>query len=156
MEYVSEIVKLTQAFYNKYDSTTYPEILSKSDRPYNCLLIDMNTYYICLPYRTHINHRYSFTFKNSVRSRNNRSGIDYSKMIIITNDQYINASSGIIDQDEYNETIINIHKIVVNAIDYLQVYIDYKNGNSNISEEEYLRRYGKSTLPYFDKELGLV
>lgn len=78
MEHVSDLGCLTNAFISDYPSSQYPELMYKQGRPYNCLLIDTHEdYFICLPFRSHINHPNAFMFKNTKRSIMNKSGIDY-------------------------------------------------------------------------------
>lgn len=90
-------------------------------------------YYVCVPFST---HKYAYRFKKSKRSKYNKSGVDYKKMIIIRNLDYIDDDNiAVIDKDEY---------------------IDYKTGKQNISEQEAKRRYEFSSLQYFHKELGLT
>ena len=56
-----QILRLTAEFYNAYPDPPYKEILKKAERPYNCLLLQTNyDYFICVPYRTEINHRYAY------------------------------------------------------------------------------------------------
>ena len=35
-----QIYKLSDAFYDTYNHEKYPEIMTKNERPYNCLLIE--------------------------------------------------------------------------------------------------------------------
>ena len=56
-----QILKLTDAFYNTYSKEEYPELLLKSGRSYNCLLIESHYgYFICVPFRTNIRHKKHF------------------------------------------------------------------------------------------------
>ena len=65
-----QVLNLTQQFYNDYPDPPFAEILRKRNRPYNCLLIQSHHgYFICIPYRSNINHKYAFRFKNSIRSQ---------------------------------------------------------------------------------------
>lgn len=85
-----QVLNLTQQFYEDYPAPPYKEIARKNNRPYNCLLIQSHYgYFICIPYRSHINHKYAYKFKNSVRSKKVKSGLDYSKIIIISDSKYI-------------------------------------------------------------------
>ena len=96
-----QILHLTAKFYDDYPNPPYKEILKKESRPYNCLLIQSHYgYFICIPYRSHIKHKYAFKFKNNVRSKKTDSGLDYSKIVIITKSEYIGTSDAIIDQAE--------------------------------------------------------
>ena len=40
-----------------------------------------------------------------------QSGLDYSKIIIITKTNYLDSTDAIVDKDEYNETMINLERI---------------------------------------------
>lgn len=78
----------------------------KPKRPYTFLLIDTHEdYYICIPFRSSITHKNSYLFKHSKRSKKTKSGLDYSKVVLIQNDEYIDSKRAIIDQDEYKETM---------------------------------------------------
>lgn len=155
MQYDVEVLRLSYGFYNDYPQERFPELLKKIERPYACLTIEVREYFICIPYRTHIEHTNSFRFKNSMRSKANKSGLDYSKLAIITDRSYVDDSPALIDKDEYNETMINIEKIVSSVLKYIDIYINHVNGIEKIHEKEFLRKYKYSTLPYFHKELGI-
>lgn len=156
MEYTNQIVALTSAFYANYPPAAYPEILTKAGRPYNCLLVETHyNFYICLPFRTNIQHKYAYRFKHSLRSQKNKSGIDYSKMVIINDDRYISSGTCVIDQDEYRKAMQHLNIIVHDALCYLDNYIHYIHGTSSITAQEFQRRYGRSTLPYFHAQLLL-
>lgn len=156
MDFVSELNCITKAFIHDYPLSLYPELMYKQGRPYNCLLVDLHcNYLICIPYRSHINHNNAFHFKNSIRSKQNKSGLDYSKMLIIQNSAYLCATHVTIDQDEYKETIVNIKKIVKEAIQYLDDYVNHHNKIKVLNYHEYNRRYKFTTLQYFHNILKL-
>lgn len=156
MELCYQLVRLTPKFYQDYPSSAYPEIMKKPNRVYSCLLLQVKDYYICIPYRSNIGHPYAFLFKGTKRSQKGRSGLDLSKMVIVKNDEYIDATpSALVDKDEYIQTVTNIEKIAQKAEKYLDDYIAIQTGTMIIAPEEHQRRYGVSTLPYFHKELGL-
>lgn len=82
--YDYQVLRLTEKFFENYPLVKYPEMMGKKKRGYSCLLIE--TYYeffICIPYRTEIRHKYAYHFKKSKRSKEHRSGLDFTKMIII-------------------------------------------------------------------------
>jgi len=59
-----QILKLTNAFYSAYPNPPYTEILKKNQRAYNCLLFQSHyDYFICIPYRSEITHKYAFIKK---------------------------------------------------------------------------------------------
>lgn len=90
-------------------------------------------YFICVPYRTEISHKYAYHFKNSIRSRMHKSGLDYTKIVIIADAKYIDTQDALIDKDEYNETMVNLEKI----------------------KSEALAFYMFSPLKYFHTEMGI-
>ena len=150
------VVKLSEAFYNDYPHESFPEVLEKVSRPYSCLSITLNDEYrVYIPYRSHIAHKNGYRFKESRRSKRSSSGLDYAKMIITKNDDYVSNEAAVVDQDEYKETVRNIERISAGAITYIENYVEYVLGNSKMSEKEFKRKYGCSTLGYFIEELGL-
>lgn len=155
MEYDVEVLRLSKKFYINYPPSKYPELLEKQARAYTCLLVEFHDYFICIPYRTNVLHSNAYHFKNSQRSKTNRSGLDYSKIAIIKDSSYIENVPAVIDKDEYNETMINIEKIVSDAIGYVDTYIAHIKGEKVLHERDYGRKYGYSTLPYFHDVLEL-
>lgn len=151
-----QILNLTHQFFVDYPDPPYKEIIRKENRPYNCLLLQSHYgYFICVPYRSHINHKYAFKFKSSCRSKKTKSGLDYSKTTIITKPDYIGSANAIIDKDEFNETRNNIHIIKNDVQHFIDNYVDYQHGISSYNEKEFNRIYQYSTLKYFHKELGI-
>ena len=136
-----QILNLTDQFYSDYPVQSYDELIRKNSRPYNCLLLQSHYgYFICIPYRSHINHPYAYKFKNSVRSKNTKSGLDYSKIVIIN----------------HKETRDKIEYIKNDAQKYIDDYVDYLSGKlTKYDSREFERKYQYSTLKYFHKELGI-
>ena len=100
-----QILRLTDQFYSSYPNPPYKEILEKKQRAYNCILFQSHyDYFICIPYRSEIKHTYAFRFKHSKRSQMHRSGLDYTKLVIISKPEYVDCKNAIIDNDEYKLT----------------------------------------------------
>ena len=151
-----QILKLTESFYNAYPNPPYSEILKKKQRSYNCLLFQTHyDYFICIPYRSEINHKYAFHFTDTFRSRTHKSGLDYSKIVIITKTDYIDVSGAIIDKDEFNETMVNLERIKKEALDFVEDYVAHMNGIRLLHKKEFDRRYRFSPLKYFHNELEI-
>lgn len=152
MEYIVEIHSLSAQFFADYSYAQYPEIAVKKERPYSCLLVEyMDDLFICIPFRSHVRHPYAYHFKNSSRSQRSRSGLDYTKSILIKNSEYLDTSTpALVDQDEYKETMTNLPRIVQEVFEYISDYKDDLNGVRKLHPREWQRRYGRSTLPYFD------
>lgn len=151
-----QILKLTPLFYETFLTPTHKEILQKNNRAYNCLLFQTHyDYFIAVPYRSEIAHKYAYHFRYSKRSIKHRSGLDYTKIVIIDKKEYLDAKDAIIDKDEYNETIRNFDKIKEEVLQYIEDYIKHMKKIKLLSEREFQRRYKFSTLKYFHKELKI-
>lgn len=151
-----QILKLTEEFYNSYPDPPYTELMKKDKRAYTCLLFQSHYgYFICVPFRTEINHKYAFHFKKSLRSRMHKSGLDYTKIAIITKGEYIETKDAVIDRDEFRETISNIKRIKREVLRFVEDYIEHNKGIKVLHAKEYRRRYAYTSLKYFHKELGI-
>lgn len=151
-----QILKLTSQFYRDHPDPPYHEILKKNQRAYNCLLFQSHyDYYICIPYRSEIAHPYSFRFRKTQRSQKHKSGLDYTKIVIITKSEYIDTKDAIIDKDEFNETIKHLEKIKREAMMFVEEYVQHVSGNKKMNPQEFKRRYAYSPLAYFHRELGI-
>lgn len=155
MNYVDSISLLSNKFLSAYPQNKYPELMRKSGRPYTCLLISTHNYHICIPFRSSINHQNAFLFRNTRRSLNKRSGLDYSKVVLITEISYISNQRAIIDSDEFAATKRNMSKIVEKITSYIDIYVKHVSGIVPLHYREFARKYGHSTLPYFHDILGL-
>ena len=154
IQYDSEIKKLSHQFYLDYDAKHYPEIERKRNRPHSMAIFENHNYYVCIPFRTAINHDNAFLFYKT--SRSSFSGLDYSKMVIIKNPEYIDDKNvAIIDKDEYVMYCYNIDFIHDEALRYLQTYIDHILGIHKLHPRVFNRKYRYATLKYFHKELGI-
>ena len=150
------ILKLTDEFYHAYPNPPCKEILKKKHRAYNCLLFQSHyDYFICIPYRTEIRHPYAFHFTTTVRSKVHKSGLDYSKIVIIAKTDYIDSTDAIIDKDEFNETMVNLERIKKEALDFVEDYVAHMKGSRKLHKREFERRYSFSPLKYFHKELEI-
>lgn len=152
-----QVLNLSSKFYNDYPAPPFEEIIRKDFRPYNCLLIQScYDYFICIPYRSHMNHKFGYKFKYSARSRRTHSGLDYTKIVIIKNSEYIDKSDAVVDADEYRETRDSIEYIKKDSQTYIDDYINHLLCKSNkYDDREFERAYRFSTLKYFHKELGI-
>lgn len=156
MDFDYQIYKLSNKFAKDHPQSSYPETLTKLDRPHYCLLIDTHSdYFICVPFRSNIMHNNAYLFKNTERSKRSRSGLDYSKIAIVKDTAYLDDQNVVIDRDEYKETVKNAVKITTEVVKYIDTYIAHINGTTTLHPKEYNRRYKYSTLPYYHDILGL-
>ena len=120
------------------------------------MLVDTHSdYYICIPFRSEIGHEYAYKFRHSIRSQRSHSGLDYTKICIINDGNYIDEKPAVVDQDEYREMRDNIETIVDEAVSYINVYIDHVKGISRLNNRQYRKKYWYTTLKYFHAELGI-
>ena len=155
--YDHQVLRLTEEFYDRYPNPPFTELETKKSRQYNCLLVQSPyDYFICIPFRSRVNHKYAFHFKDSARSRRGKSALDYSKSVIVNDTVFIDSKPAIVDSDEYSEMMRNMDIIVREILKYVDEYVSFCNNESlRISEEEFARRYRFSTLKYFHEILGI-
>lgn len=130
----------------------------KDKRPYGCLLIKThNDYYICVPFRSHIHHKNAFLFKNTERSKNDSSGLDYSKTVLIRPEEYDKylIENAVVDTDEYKAVRMNIYKIEKQISKYIEGYVKAVSDFENADKKSFERKYKYSTLKYFHDILGI-
>ena len=144
---IMEFHRLSTAFYAQFGH--HAEILTKDERPYYVLLLELDNLTYAIPLRSHITHPYCFIADNS-------SGLDYSKAVIITDlTKYIDSAPITIRQHEYNVLKQREYLIKNQFASYVKSYkkeIQRRQKTPAIPESS-LCRY--STLKYFHKELGL-
>ncbi|MDR0724335.1 MAG: hypothetical protein LBF23_04025 [Endomicrobium sp.] len=80
-------VFLSNKFYQKYNFSEYPEIEKKLNRPYIILLTKIESLTFAIPFRSNIRHKYTF-----ITDKVNAYRIDYSKAVVISNQNYIDGS----------------------------------------------------------------
>lgn len=151
-----QILKLSDLFYKTYTRSEYKEIMLKQRRAYNCLLFQSHyDYFICIPFRSEIMHNNAYHFKYSERAKKHKSGLDYSKIVIISDLNYLESKGALIDDDEFNETMKNFNKIKRSALKFVDDYVDHMNGIKMLHPAEFKRRYQFTTLKYFHEQLGV-
>ncbi len=156
MNYTIDVKKLNNQFYADYPENLYSELLSKADRPYSCVTLKNNNSFICIPFRSNITRNNAFFFSNTIRSQQTKSGLDYEKIVLITDEtKYFDVTPPIVDNDEYVEMIINADKIAEDALKYIERYINHIKGTATLHPREFARRYGFTSLRYFHNELGI-
>lgn len=121
MTYDVDVALLSPQFERDYPAARFPELLQKPGRPYTCLLIDSHEdYLICVPFRSSIEHKNAFLFRGTKRSASTKSGLDYSKIVLIQDSMYIDqARQAVVDQDEYNEMMKSLPTILSDVDQYI-------------------------------------
>ena len=137
---------LTEQFYKDYSHCS--EIEQKRFRPYIVLLAKIDDLLFALPLRSHIKHKYAY-----FSDKANSCGIDYSKAVVITNEElYLDNKKPVIRQNEY-KTLLGKEYIITKG--FKKYLSDYKKTiKTKAQRTQHLYRY--CTLQYFHKELGLI
>lgn len=151
-----QILRLTDLFYYDYPNPPYIEIMKKRKRAYHCLLFETHyNYFICIPFRSEITHPYAYHFKTSKRSLAHKSGLDYTKILIIQKTEYLDCTDALIDHDEFRETMMNLEHIKKEALEFVEDYVNHIRNRKMLHSAEFKRRYTYSPLQYFHIELGI-
>ncbi len=149
------ISQLTDSFRETYPHDLYKELMMKGTRPY-CLVIGIRSdCYVCIPFRSNVQHNSAYLFKEFDAEKRPRPGLDYTKMILIRDLKYV--QNGVIDKTEFKEIRRNREKIAKGASEYLDGYIEYIQTllSGGKVHNRIQRKYQYSTLKYFHEILGL-
>ncbi|MCL2067648.1 MAG: hypothetical protein FWG99_09315 [Treponema sp.] len=142
--------RLSAAFYRKY--CQFDEILTKENRPYYVLLLELDGLTYAIPLRSHITHPHCFIADNTAGLN---SGVDYSKAVVITEKQFIDSSQVTIRQNEFNiykKREYHIRKQFSSYVAHYKKEVRRRLLNPTIPISALCRF---SSLKYFHKELGL-
>lgn len=144
-----ELRKLSKEFYKAFPHNEFPEMEAKLGRPYVVLLVEINNIKFAIPLRINIRHSYCYKFKTSDRETKSSTGIDFSKAVVISKDNYLGEETEINDK-EYLELQEKAFFIINKFKKYVFDYISFKKNGGNV----YIaKRYKFSTLKYFDEFL---
>lgn len=146
-----QINYLSQAFFDEYNATNFPEIENKANRPYMVLLVKIENNLFAIPFRTNVRHNECYKFKSTSRNTQSASGLDYSKAVIVNDSKYI-GEQAFIDKSEYMELSNKYGFIIKQFASYVNGYKRLRQGKTNPFVE---MKYRYSTLKYFHKYLGL-
>lgn len=138
---------LKEDFYNVYNSTDFPEIERKSDRPY--IMIQINIYGVdfAIPLRSGISHKHVLWTDKA-----NKCGVDYSKAIIITDSKYIDSKKPYIRPNEHKALMGKEYILKSGFEKYIE---NYKKALTEMHIERNEKLCKFSTLQYYHKELGI-
>jgi protein AbiQ len=146
-----EFHHLSAAFYTQFNHCE--EILTKEERPYYVLLLELDGLTYAIPLRSHITHPYCFIADNS---SGQKRGLDYSKSVVITDSaKYIDPAPVTIRQHECNFLEQREHLVKKQFSSYVAQYKKEirRRQKTPALPVSALCRY--ASLKYFHKELGL-
>lgn len=116
----------------------------KEDRPYTHVQVEVYNQLFCIPLRSHIDHPHAlFTNKKE------RCGVDYSKAVVINNDEYIDKTKKVfLRPNEYKKLKGKDFTIKKQFLAYIELYKQAKIDDTVDHREEIL---AFSTLQYFEE-----
>ena len=142
---------LSDYFYTKYPNESYPEFESKPTRPYVVFLIEIDDHLFAVPFRTNMNHKYGYKFKNTGRATHTTTGLDFTKAVLV-DDELLLGTDATIDDKEFLELDKKHYFIRSKFEKYYYGYKRYLNGELNEYQE---KSYKYTTLKYYHKELDI-
>ena len=135
---------LTEKFYKDYPHEKFPQMEIKEDRPYAHVTVELYNQLFCIPLRSHIDHPHAF-FTN----KRERCGVDYSKAIVILDNDYIDSTRKVFLRDnEYKKLRGKDYTIKQQFIAYIELYKQAKIDDTIDHRNEIL---SFSTLQYFEE-----
>ena len=146
-----ELRYLSSLFYQKYKNCS--EIMGKGKtRPYIILVIELENHKFAIPIRTNL-HKTRDCYESNPKTN---SGLDYTKALVITREDYIDSTRyPEIEHKEFNFIKFKEREI---KLAFTKFVADYKKDvirhlkNPNIPPNP---RFQYCTLQYFKAELGL-
>jgi protein AbiQ len=140
-----ELRKLGDKFYKDYPKDLYPEFERKKDRPYVVLIISIFENKFAIPFRSNIKHSFCYRFKKTNRKTKSFTGLDYSKCVIVNNQEYLGEIASI-DNKEYAELDDRYFFIIKKFKNYALNFIKFLNNPNN---EDLQEMFKFSTLNYY-------
>ena len=138
-ENMPKVMLLSPLFYERYADNT--EILVKKNRPYLVLLVEYRSFRFAIPFRSNIQHTHAYKFE-SENSKRTSSGLDFSKSVIIFNDDEIGMPAHI-DSREHTEVMKRYMFIVEKFQKYIDDFVE------GLKKDPLQPKYKFSSLTYY-------
>lgn len=139
-----EFRHLSDKFYKKYPIEQFPELMIKENRPYTQVITDVNGLKFAVPLRSDISHATDVLWTD----KQARHGLDFTKAVIILNDEYISDEKVFIRQKEHKH-LLGKERRVKEKME--KCIANYKKAKSNIKEKHNAEYCNFSTLQYFEE-----
>ena len=108
-----KLVLLSDKFYNEYSGCM--EILTKRNRPYACVTVEVGGVLFAIPFRHHISHKYAFITYGDC-------GLDYTKAVVVKDETYLSQQIPIVERKEWDAVRRGEGKILFGFKSYLNQY----------------------------------
>ncbi|MSS63088.1 type III toxin-antitoxin system TenpIN family toxin [Velocimicrobium porci] len=135
---------LSKKFYEDYSKNKYPQIEMKENRPYAHIYLELYGYTFAIPLRSNIDHPHAF-----FTDKKNKCGVDYSKSVVITNQDYIDTSTKVfLRNNEFKKLQGKDYRIKKEFQKYIELYKRAKT-DKNVPHRDKIISF--STLQYFEE-----
>lgn len=139
-----EFRHLSDKFYQKYKGEQFSELMLKDNRPYTQVITNVNGLKFAVPLRTAISHPTDVLWTDKTVG----SGLDFTKAVVILDDEYISAEKVYIRPKEHKHLLGKERRVK----EKMEKCIDnYKKAKSNIKEKHNAEYCKFSTLQYFEE-----
>ena len=135
---------LSSKFYADYPSNKYPELMHKEKRPYTQTIVALGNLKFAVPLRSNIPHDGNVLWTN----KSCRCGLDFTKAVLILDEDYIGDTQVQIRQDEYKKLLGKEHIVQQKMAKCIE---DYKKAKKNIHKAHNRQYCSYSTLQYFEE-----
>ena len=132
---------LSKKFYSTYSDCK--EILKKSERPYACLTIEVNSTLFAIQFRHHIRHKYAFFTIGE-------AGLDYTKAVVISDPSHLAPDEPTIESKEFAIIKKEEQQIIYGFKKYVNQYRKAMK-HRDIPRNANILKY--SALQYFEEYL---
>lgn len=139
-----EFRHLSDKFYNKYTHEKYPELMIKKNRPYTQTITEVNGLKFAIPLRSDITHSQNVLWTN----KKLKHGLDFTKAVLILDDEYINDEKVYIKNDEHRHLLGKERRVKEKMKKCIS---DYKKAKQNIGIEHNKKYCEYSSLQYFER-----
>lgn len=139
-----EFRHLSDKFYEKYPSEQFPELMVKESRPYTQVITDINGLKFAVPLRSDISHATDVLWTD----KQARHGLDFTKAVVILDDEYISDEKVFIRQKEHKHLMGKERRVKEKMEKCIG---NYKKAKANIKERHNAEYCSFSTLQYFEE-----
>lgn len=139
-----EFRHLSDKFFKKYPIGQFPELMAKEDRPYTQVITDVNGLKFAVPLRSDISHTTDVLWTD----KQARHGLDFTKAVIILDDEYISGEKVFIRNKEHKFLLGKERRVKEKMEKCIE---NYKKAKANVKEKHNAEYCRFSTLQYFEE-----
>ena len=143
MEEIWNLGICQKKFYENYPSDKYKEMMTKENRPYTQVIVNINNLKFAVPLRSGISHSNDVLWTNKAE----KHGLDFTKAILILDDEYL-CSEKVFIKNKEHKSLLGKEYIVKKKME--KCIDNYKKAKNNLKEKHNVEYCKYSTLQYFE------